>query len=212
MKLRERIDLTKDLNKLVQAELKWVLCECERMLREAHLFENVKQFDVVAAVRGRVVVLSELDALAKRGNRIKAEFKEIFEPIPHVDDLPDKVVARIHLKDASKTFATRSYKCPQKYRDLWATLLQKHLDSGRIRPSSSSFASPAFIFLKADPAALPWWVNDYRQLNANTVVDSHPLPRVDDILADCAKGKIWSTIDMMDSFFQRRVCIRMTRI
>ena len=46
---------------------------------------------------------------------------------------------------------------------------------------------------------------DYRQLNANTVPDNFPLPRVDDILADCAKGKIWATIDMTDSFFQTQV-------
>jgi hypothetical protein len=37
-------------------------------------------------------------------------------------------------------------------------------------------------------------VNDYRQLNANMVID--------DILADCAKGKIWGIMDMTDSFFQ----------
>jgi len=48
-------------------------------------------------------------------------------------------------------------------------------------------------------------VNDYRELNSNIVIDSHPLPRVDDILTDCAKGKIWATIDMTDSFFQTRV-------
>jgi hypothetical protein len=52
---------------------------------------------------------------------------------------------------------------------------------------------------------LPRWVNDYRQLNSNTIVDSHPLPRVDDILNDCTKGKIWATIDMTDSFFQTRM-------
>lgn len=47
--------------------------------------------------------------------------------------------------------------------------------------------------------------NDYRQLNENTVTDSHPLPRIDDILSDCAKGKIWATIDMTNSFFQTRM-------
>jgi len=34
------------------------------------------------------------------------------------------------------------------------------------------------------------------------VEDNHPLPRQDDILNDCAKGKIWSCIDMTNSFFQ----------
>ena len=65
--------------------------------------------------------------------------------------------------------------------------------------------SGAFIIPKADPTVLPRWVNDFRQLNANTVTDSFPIPRVDDILVDCAKGKIWATLDMTNSFFQTRM-------
>jgi hypothetical protein len=37
------------------------------------------------------------------------------------------------------------------------------------------------------------------------VIDSHPLPRVNDILTDCAKGKIWSKIDMTNYFFQTQM-------
>jgi len=75
----------------------------------------------------------------------------------------------------------------------------------QIRLSNSKFASPSFIISKMDPTALPCWVNDYRELNSNIIINSHPLPRVDNILADCAKGKIWATIDMTDSFLQTRV-------
>lgn len=74
-----------------------------------------------------------------------------------------------------------------------------------IRPSSSAHASPAFLVPKADSAALPHWVNDYQQLNVITVTDSHPLPWLDDILADAEKGKIWSKIDMTDSFFHMKM-------
>ena len=52
---------------------------------------------------------------------------------------------------------------------------------------------------------LPRWVNNYHVLNANMVLDAYPLPCVDDILADCAKGKIWSKLDMTNSFFQTQV-------
>jgi hypothetical protein len=97
---------------------------------------------------------------------------------------------------------TRSYTTPRKYREAWAILIKQHLDAGRIRPSNSEHASPAFLVPKSDAAVLPRWVNDYRILNTNTILDAHPLPRVDDILADCAKGKIWSKIDMTNSFFQ----------
>jgi hypothetical protein len=48
-------------------------------------------------------------------------------------------------------------------------------------------------------------VNDYCQLNANTVTDCNPLPRVDNILADARKGKIWSKINMTDSFFHTKM-------
>jgi hypothetical protein len=37
------------------------------------------------------------------------------------------------------------------------------------------------------------------------MIDSHPLLQADDILADCVKGKIWSKIDMTNSFFQTQM-------
>ncbi|KIL63339.1 hypothetical protein M378DRAFT_179303 [Amanita muscaria Koide BX008] len=131
--------------------------------------------NMVAAI---VSKLEKSEQMRTADRELRAQFGAIFEPIPHVDLLPDEVQARIVLKDASKRITTRSYACPRKYRDAWRVLIQKHLDTGRIRPSSSPFASPAFVIPKTDPAVLPRWVNDYRQLNDNTVVDSHPLPRL----------------------------------
>jgi hypothetical protein len=77
--------------------------------------------------------------------------------------------------------------------------------AGRIQPSSSLYASPSFIIPKTDPTVLPRWVNDYRHLNRLTVPDNYPLLRINDILADCAKGKIWGKIDMTNFFFQTLV-------
>jgi hypothetical protein len=37
------------------------------------------------------------------------------------------------------------------------------------------------------------------------VPDHYPFPHIDDILADCSKGKVWSKIDMTNSFFQTLV-------
>ena len=131
---------------------------------------------------------------------MKDDFEHIFKPIPHIDLLPPHKPARIHLKDAYKKISTQSYSCPRQYKDAFATLVQQRLDSGFIRPSSSSFASPSFIVPKKDPKAIPRWVCDYRQLNANTIPDNYLLPQIDEILADCGQGMIWSTIDMTDSF------------
>jgi hypothetical protein len=202
-KLREIFkDLQADRTLMV-AELKMVCAE--RNAIQSHKYESVKQVDVVAAVRVRLETLAAQEQLSRMSDAVKDKYSKVFNPIPHVDELPSDVYCRIKLKDASKTITTRTYSSPRKYKDAWATLIQQHLDAGRIRPSNSAHASPAFLVPKADPVVLPRWVNDYRQLNANTVLDAFPLPRVDDILADCAKGKIWSKMDMTNSFFQTRV-------
>lgn len=94
------------------------------------------------------------------------------------------------------------YTTPRKYKDAWDVLIKEHLDGDRIRPSNSPYLSAAFLVPKADCTVLPRWVNNYRRINCNTITDSYPLPRIDNILADCAKGKIWGKIDMTNSFFQ----------
>lgn len=121
---------------------------------------------------------------------LHSEFKEVFEPILHVNELPTNVYASIQLKDAEKMIKSCLYPSPWKYKEVWSILIQQHLDAGRIRPSSSPCASPAFIVPKANPNVLPHWVNDYCQLNENTVTDSHPIPHINNILMDCAEGRI----------------------
>ncbi len=83
--------------------------------------------------------------------------------------------------------------------------MQQHLAAGRICPSSSPHASPAFLIPKIDPVVLPCWVNNYRKLNANTVPDVHPLPSIAEILSNCGKGQFFAKIDMTNSFFQTQV-------
>jgi hypothetical protein len=92
---------------------------------------------------------------------LKEEFSDVFQPPPHVSDLPDDIHAEILLKDTNMTIETRTYSCPWKYRDAWKKLLDEHEAAGRIRPSSSPYASPSFIIPKADPTAPPRWINDY---------------------------------------------------
>jgi hypothetical protein len=202
-KLKDLFQQVQQAQKLMVAELKWVLSIRHHECPTAD--DTVKPFDTVAAVQTRIETLAAQEKLSSLGRQIVNEFADVFNPILHIDKLPTDVYCCIKLKDPSKTIATHSYSTPHKYRAAWETLVQQHLNACHIQPSNSSHASPAFIVPKADPSILPCWVNDYRALNANTVVDAHPLPRVDHILADCAKGKIWSKLDMTNSFFQTRV-------
>jgi hypothetical protein len=175
-------DLKED-RALMVAELKLVCAE--RKCKIKGHFEEVKPVDAIAAIRQRIETLNAQEQLERLGHAVKDKYQDVFAPIPHLDELPTDVYCRIKLKNAHQKIATRSYSTPRKYKEAWATLIQQHLDAGRIRPSNSPHASPAFLIPKADAIVLPRWVNDYRALNSNTVTDSHPLPRVDDILADC---------------------------
>ena len=201
---QKRLDIL-HIRRQVSQELKLRCAEHLETLERNHYFKPIPEPNYIASLKNTIERLASKQDLRDRESKLKADFDSIFRPIPHIDLLPPHEPARIHLKDAYKKISTRSYSCPRQYQDAFATLIQQRLDSGFIRPSSSSFASPSFIVPKKDPKALPRWVCDYRQLNDNTIPDNYPLPRIDEILADCGNGKIWSTIDMTDSFFQTKI-------
>ncbi|KAJ3495874.1 hypothetical protein NLJ89_g10566 [Agrocybe chaxingu] len=191
-----------DTRKEVMEELSFVL-QSVRAKVDAH--SVIKPMNIVGAIKSTIENLAEKERLGCIEKEIKHEFRKVFEPIPHADELPTTETARIQLKDAYKVISTRRYNCPRQFQEAFRKLIQQRLDSGFIRLSSSEYASPSFIIPKADKNALPRWVCDYRALNANTIPDNFPLPRVEDILADCARGRIWAVIDMTDSFFQTRM-------
>lgn len=101
-RLREQIKTTKADKKLVLAELMMV---CHDRLKNAKLKpEEVKDFDVAGAVRERIEILAVQEQLDLREKKLKTEYKEIFEPIPHADELRRDVVAEIHIKNAEKNY------------------------------------------------------------------------------------------------------------
>lgn len=187
---------------LVHATREMKMDPCEKKLPRLTR-EKAKTPSKVAAVREQIEILTAKQALLDRGDQIKRDFPRLLEELPHGDDLPTDVFCRIKLKSAEQTIKTRSYGSPRKYREAWRTLIDGHLAAGRIRPSSSPHVSPAFLIPKANPLVLPRWVNDYRILNSNTVMDSYPLPRIDGILADCGRGKVFSKMDMTNPFSKR---------
>ncbi|GAA5830263.1 hypothetical protein JCM3770_002640, partial [Rhodotorula araucariae] len=109
---------------------------------------------------------------------------------------------RIRLVDDKKIHNQRGFAIPRKWRESWKRMLEEHLVAGRLRPSTSPYASAAFVVPKRDPTADPRWVNDYRSINANTVKDRTPLPLPDVVLADAARARVWGKIDMTNAFFQ----------
>jgi hypothetical protein len=81
--------------------------------------------------------------------------------------------------------------------------LQELLDMGYICPSSSPWGSPA-LFLKKKDGSLQMCV-DYRPLNAVTVKNKYPLPRIDVLFDQLAGAKVFSKIDLRSGYHQIKI-------
>ena len=78
--------------------------------------------------------------------------------------------------------------------------VQQLSDQGLIEPSTSPWSS-ALVLVRKKDGSLRCCV-DYRLLNAATVKDSYPLPRIDDTL-DALSGSHWfSTLDLKSGYYQ----------
>ncbi|KIY53329.1 hypothetical protein FISHEDRAFT_15032, partial [Fistulina hepatica ATCC 64428] len=73
----------------------------------------------VCALRTRVEQLASEERLLQLAVSIKSEYKDVFAPLPHVDQLPSLVQCNIRLRDEKRTIVPRTYACPRKYREAW---------------------------------------------------------------------------------------------
>lgn len=76
--------------------------------------------------------------------------------------------------------------------------IDAYLAKGWIRPSTSRFGHPILIIRKKD-GKLRMAV-DYRTLNARTIPDRHPLPRIDDILDSFHGARYFSKLDLFSGY------------
>ena len=105
---------------------------------------------IMAAVRDRIESIAFQEVLKAKDTQMKLKFADRFPlRLPdNMDDLPEHIFHRIRLKDPTKVTNGRGYAAPKKYQISWKKLLDEHLASGRMQPSSSEYASPAFCVPK----------------------------------------------------------------
>jgi hypothetical protein len=91
--------------------------------------EPVKQPNIIATFRDHIEELALAKTLKAEDLKLREKFKDLFEPIPHVNNLPTDCMAQIQLKDPTIRVKLCSYPCLCKYRDAWQTLIKQHLDA-----------------------------------------------------------------------------------
>ncbi|GBM35753.1 Retrovirus-related Pol polyprotein from transposon 17.6 [Araneus ventricosus] len=86
-------------------------------------------------------------------------------------------------------------------------LLKKELDSlladGIIEECESPYASPVVLVPK--PNGSMRLCVDFRKLNATTIADTYPLPRMDDLLTEAESTAYMSTLDLKSGYHQIKV-------
>ena len=81
--------------------------------------------------------------------------------------------------------------------------LQELLDKGYIRPSTSPWGCPA-LFVKKKDQSFKMCV-DYRPLNAVTIKNKYPLPRIDILFDQLVGAKVFSKIDLRSGYHQIKI-------
>ena len=78
--------------------------------------------------------------------------------------------------------------------------MEKMLKTNNIRKSVSPWAAPVILVPK--PNGEVRLCIDFREVNAVTKKDSHPLPRIDDVLDRLNGARHFTTLDLMSGFWQ----------
>jgi hypothetical protein len=122
------------------------------------------------------------------------------------DDLPGMPPDRdiefiIELQPGIDPISKRPYRMPPNELAELKVQLQDLLDKGFIRPSASPWGCPALFVKKKDQRLCV----DYRSLNAVTIKNKYPLPRIDILFNQLAGAKVFSKIDLRSGYHQIKI-------
>lgn len=132
------------------------------------------------------------------------KFSDIFYHEQADLSFTNAVKHKIRTTDDSPVFV-KSYRHPYAMNQEIQNHIQKLLDNKIIQPSISPYSSPVWLVPKKQDASGKKkfrLVIDYRSLNAKTVEDKYPLPRIDEILDNLGKCSYFSTLDLAQGFHQ----------
>ena len=107
---------------------------------------------------------------------------------------------RIDLVPDARPFAQPPYRAGPKARQIKQEHVNKMLRGGVIEPAQSAWASPVVLVPKSD-GSLRFCV-DYRRLNAISIRDSYPLPRMDESIDSLGEASVFFTIDCNSVYWQ----------
>ena len=133
-------------------------------------------------------------------DKVLQQYDSVFSkkdtPLGIAKSLPPAVINTT----TTRPIRQRSYRLPFSKRETVETCVEEMLRDGVIRPSDSPWASPITLVPKKDGSTR--FCVDYRQLNAVTIQDAHPLPHIQDIFDELKGAQVFSTLDLRSGYWQ----------
>ncbi|GBG78041.1 hypothetical protein CBR_g25976 [Chara braunii] len=133
--------------------------------------------------------------------KLLEEFRDLTEP--PTGTVPQPIQHRIEIEPGSRTPKGAVYRMSPRELEELRKQLDELLEKGWIRPSSSPFGAPV-LFVPKKEGELRMCI-DYRGLNAITVKNAEPLPRIDDLLDRVQGAKYFSKVDLKSGYHQIEV-------
>jgi len=107
---------------------------------------------------------------------------------------------KIELKPGSQPVHQHPYRAGPAQRECEKREIDEMLRMGVIEPAKTAWASPV-VFVPKPNGSLRFCV-DYRKLNAMTVQDSYPIPRMDECIDSLGEAVVFSTFDANSGYWQ----------
>jgi len=144
------------------------------------------------------------DALPELPSEEQAELKAILTEFADVfSDKPGKTTLSVHhieLLPNTQPIRSAPYRLHPEKREFLRKELDDLLQQGIIEESESPWASPIVMVPKADGTLR--LCTDFRKVNAVTVPDPFPLPRVEDLLDRVGQARYLTKLDMTRGYWQ----------
>jgi hypothetical protein len=135
---------------------------------------------------------------------VVCEFPDVFpNELPGLPPNRDVEFA-IELILGTPPISRRPYRMPPNELAELKKQLQDMLTKGLICPSSSEWGCLALFVKKKKDNSLRMCV-DYRPLNAVTIKNKYPLPRIDILFDQLSKAKVFSMIDLRSGYHQIKI-------
>ncbi|KAF7640694.1 hypothetical protein LDENG_00022530, partial [Lucifuga dentata] len=117
-------------------------------------------------------------------------------------DVPTRTNVLMHDINVNnaKPIKQHAYRVNQIKRELMKKETDYLRENGLAKPSTSSWSSPCLLETKADGS--PRFITDFRKVNAVTVPDSYPLPRMEDCIDNLGTAKYVSKLDLLKGYWQ----------